>query len=154
MNARYEFLGASALLLMIAGLAVVFVMNVRTAMREIPPTPPVGPAPTPAEVEAAALPPFPVHIDIFDEPWKPAPTPTPGVLPTPTPTQVVFGRWSIVLIIGDAVQIRDADGGLHYLGEGDTFEGCTVEKVDWEQNEILVKYNADGRVKTLRKMER
>jgi hypothetical protein len=154
MNAKYEFLGASALFLIIVGLAVVFVINVRANMGglDLPPTPTPGPGAT--EMDAAALPPFPAHIDIFDEPWKPEPTPTPVVLPTPTPTETPVAVWDVVLIIGDAVQIRDENGGLHYLGEGDTFKGCTIEKVDWKENIVRVRNNADGRVKTLRKTGR
>jgi hypothetical protein len=121
-------------------------------MREIPPTPPLAPDADPAELEAAALPPFPEHIDIFDEPWKPEPTPTPVVLPTPTPTETPIADWVVVLIIGDAVQVRDRIGGLHYLREGDTFEGATIEKVDWEENRILVR-SPDGRTKWLEKRE-
>jgi hypothetical protein len=152
MNTKYEFLGASALLLIIAGLAVVLVIGVRANLEEIDPPPPPPTDPDLVEVEAAvALPPFPAHIDIFDEPWKPEPTPTPLLLPTPTPTEPPFAVWDVILIIGNAVQIRDIRGGLHYLGEDETFEGCRVIKVDWEENEILVRNDSDGRVKTLKR---
>lgn len=160
MNTKYEFFGTSALLLIIAGLAVVLVANMRETMKTVPPDLDGGGLGSgrvesdPVEMKTAALPPFPADIDIFDEPWKPEPTPTRVVLPTPTPTRTPFALWNVILIIGDAVQIRDIHNGLHYLGENDTFEGCTVVKVDWEENEILVRNDSDGRVKTLKRENR
>lgn len=155
MKQKHEFLAATAMLLVIAGLAVVFIVNVLEGMKEvgIDDPPPLEAASVEAE-PASALPPFPVEKDIFDNPWVPDPTPTPEILPTPTPTPTPFAVWDVILIIGDSVQIRDAAGGLHYLREGDTFEGCAVVKVDWETNSVQVRPLPGGPLKTVEKMKK
>jgi len=152
MNEKREFAGAVILFATVAGLVILLVWNVgknRENYRKFveEQTQPAFRAEwTPERISVVR--PFPEDKDIFANKWPPQPTPTPQILPVPTPTATPFAVWDVLLIIGDAVQIRD-ESGNHYLNEGDVYQGVKITDVDWEKKTVEVRDETGGVDKTL-----
>jgi hypothetical protein len=153
MSERNEFVTNTLLLLAVLALAASLAWNaVRTPRgTEIV----IGPGPlaqpTPEVVQLASVEKIFDERDIFADIIPPRPTPTPVVLPMPTPTPREFAKWTPILFIGDSVQIRDAQGRMHYLREGESLEGVRLVEVVWEEETLLVRNEGDGREKRLKK---
>lgn len=145
MKERDEFVISSGLLTVVVGLAGYLAW---TAVENLTgpklPPPPDGHERDLSEPRHPAPKPFPDR-DLFAS-IVPTPTPAPAVVPpTATPPRRPPPSWWVILIIGDAVQIEDAFGKMHYAKEGESLGGERIVKVDAAGNIILLRNQTDGR---------
>lgn len=158
MTEKQEFLLNSLLLLLIAGLVAYLVWDVRRATEELSQVRKEGEQAL-ESIEVTNESAFKVSLfdgELFDDRdllapiVTPIPTPTPIPIPTPTPAPPPFAEhWQVIGILADTVQIRDVFGKMHYKKQGEVLEGVKIVEVNWENNTIRVRNEADGREKTL-----
>jgi hypothetical protein len=158
MTEKQEFLLNSLLLLLIAGLVAYLVWDVRRATEELSQLRREGEQAL-ESIKVTNESAFKISLfdaQLFDDRdllapiVTPIPTPTPIPIPTPTPAPPPFAEhWQVIGIMVDTVQIRDVYGKMHYKKQGEVLEGVKIVEVDWENNTIRVRNEADGREKTL-----